>query len=137
MIPTTPGHAPRGWHAPSKQTGIKPIQTIARHTVEFSKDTRTPTTTARRRSGAVFPAGCLGCAGATIPTYMVLVAESSSARPIRAADTLRCRILCGKPPLRAATSGRKFSVPVRRAARLATWRKLHAASRAVSRGVSF
>jgi hypothetical protein len=38
-----------------KQTGIKPIHDKARHTVEFSKDTRTPSTTAKWHPGHVFP----------------------------------------------------------------------------------
>src|SRR4030081_3026677 len=65
-----------------KQTGIKPIHDKARHTVEFSKDPRTPSTTARQCSGAVFssafpPDG----AGATFLRYMVLTVESTPTRP--------------------------------------------------------
>jgi hypothetical protein len=42
----------RGPSRQEKQTGIKPIHDKARHTVEFSRDTRTPSSAARRPSGA-------------------------------------------------------------------------------------
>src|SRR5690606_31764394 len=37
------------------QTGTKPVHEQARHTVEFSRDTRTPSSAVRRPSGAVPP----------------------------------------------------------------------------------
>ncbi len=46
---------PRQRSQPKNKLAQKPIQEKARHTVEFSKDTRTPSTAARRCSGAVYP----------------------------------------------------------------------------------
>jgi hypothetical protein len=51
---TGPTIAPRtGPRRLNVQTGTKPVHEQARHTVEFSRDTRTPSSAVRRPSGAV------------------------------------------------------------------------------------
>ena len=53
---TGPTIAPRtGPRRLNVQTGTKPVHEQARHTVEFSRDTRTPSSAVRRPSGAVPP----------------------------------------------------------------------------------
>src|SRR5690606_19197785 len=53
---TGPTIAPRtGPRRLNVQTGTKPVHEQARHTVEFSRDTRTPSSAVRRPSAAVPP----------------------------------------------------------------------------------
>jgi hypothetical protein len=99
-----------------KQTGIKPIHDKARHTVEFSKDTRTPSTTAKWHPG-LYLVGCSTSAEATFLTYMVLTAESSSARPTSVRLHLAVQTFRGGRRAGGLTLGRSDSVPVCRAAR--------------------
>src|ERR1700754_2448150 len=53
--PTKSGSSKDRDEARSQQTGIKPIHDKARHTVEFSRDTRTPLRSSRHPLGPVFP----------------------------------------------------------------------------------
>jgi hypothetical protein len=102
--------------ADKKQTGIKPIQTIARHTVEFSKDTRTPSTTARQYPGLCFRPVARPWPGQLFQATWSCSRSQPPPGPIRPVGILRGHDLQGWPPV-GLTLGRRRSVPVCRAAR--------------------